>query len=85
MSFCPRIVVFEHGDLTERRHWDAYQEAYEAVLNRTSTDGAPWYVVPSDRKWYRNLVVSRVLIRHLERLEMSYPDPPADLPDIRVE
>ncbi|MCC5953736.1 MAG: polyphosphate kinase 2 family protein [Acidimicrobiia bacterium] len=76
---------FEHGDLSERLHWDAYQEAYEAVLNRTSTDAAPWYVVPSDRKWYRNLVVSRVLIRHLERLEMSYPDPPADLPDIQVE
>lgn len=76
---------FEHGDLTERQHWDAYQEAYEAVLNRTSTEVAPWYVVPADRKWYRNLVVSRVLIDHLERLELTYPDPPEDLPHIRVE
>jgi PPK2 family polyphosphate:nucleotide phosphotransferase len=50
------------GDWAERRYWDAYQEAYEEMLEKTSTDWAPWTIVPSDHKWYRNLVVARTLV-----------------------
>lgn len=64
---------FNPGDLKERELWKDYQSAYETVLNRTSTEFAPWYIVPSDRKWYRNLVISTVLIDTLKKLNMKYP------------
>lgn len=67
---------FEHGDVAERARWDDYQRAYEVALRRTSTVEAPWYVVPSDRKWFRNLVVSTVLIDTLEAMDLAYPEPP---------
>jgi PPK2 family polyphosphate:nucleotide phosphotransferase len=76
---------FRHGDLAERARWDDYRAAYEDVLSLTSTDHAPWYVVPADRKWYRNLVVSRVLIETLEGLGMTYPRPEGDLSGITIE
>jgi PPK2 family polyphosphate:nucleotide phosphotransferase len=76
---------FEHGDIDERKRWDDYQEAYEAAISKTSTDHAPWYIVPSDRKWYRNLVVSQVLIETLESLEMSYPEPAQGLENITID
>jgi len=66
---------FARGDLAERARWDDYVAAYEAALGRTSTPWAPWYVVPSDRKWYRNLVVGSVLVETLESLGMEYPEP----------
>ena len=75
---------FEHGDISERAHWDAYTAAYEAAISETSTDDAPWYVVPADRKWYRNLVVSQLLIDKLEALDMHYPEPIEGLEDIRL-
>jgi PPK2 family polyphosphate:nucleotide phosphotransferase len=75
---------FEHGDVSERAHWDAYTEAYEEAINETSTDAAPWYVVPADRKWYRNLVVSQLLIDKLEGLDMSYPKPIDGIEAIRL-
>jgi PPK2 family polyphosphate:nucleotide phosphotransferase len=70
---------FNPGDLEERRRWGAYMQAYEAVLGRTSTPWAPWYVVPADRKWYRNLVVASVLVEALESLQMAYPEPAEDI------
>ena len=57
---------FSANDVRERRNWDAYQEAYEDAVNLTSTQWAPWYVVPSDHKWYRNLVVARIVCATLE-------------------
>jgi PPK2 family polyphosphate:nucleotide phosphotransferase len=66
---------FSVGDLAERKRWDEYMAAYEAVLSKTSTEYAPWYIVPSDRKWYRNLVISHVIINALEGLNMRYPQP----------
>jgi PPK2 family polyphosphate:nucleotide phosphotransferase len=75
---------FEHGDVSERAHWDAYTEAYEEALSETSTPDAPWYVVPADRKWYRNLVVSQLLIDKLESLDMRYPKPIDGIEDIRL-
>jgi PPK2 family polyphosphate:nucleotide phosphotransferase len=64
---------FSAADLAERKFWSEYITAYEALLSRTSTAHAPWYVVPSDRKWYRNMAVATVLVEALEALDMKYP------------
>jgi PPK2 family polyphosphate:nucleotide phosphotransferase len=69
---------FSMGDVKEREYWDDYIRAYEEVLSRCSTPWAPWYVVPAEHKWYRNLVVSGTIVDALERLDMHYPPP---LPD----
>ena len=73
------------GDLDDRKLWKDYTEAYEDVLSRTSTDEAPWYVVPTNKKWYRNLVVATVLVDVLEKLDMRYPEPEEDLDGIVIE
>ncbi|MFP5489719.1 MAG: PPK2 family polyphosphate kinase [Acidimicrobiia bacterium] len=64
---------FRTGDLDDRRLWDDYQAAFTEALVETSTDDAPWYVVPADRKWVRNRVVARILQHHLERIDPQYP------------
>jgi polyphosphate kinase 2 (PPK2 family) len=76
---------FRVGDLAERRRWDDYIAAYEQAISETSTDLAPWYVVPANRKWYRNLVVSRVLLATLRGLDMRFPEPEEDLAGIVIE
>lgn len=73
---------YNPGDVEERKLWPAYQEAYQAVLDRTSTDYAPWFVVPCDMKWYSRLAVTELLIWALKGLEMTWP--PADF-DVRAE
>jgi PPK2 family polyphosphate:nucleotide phosphotransferase len=75
---------FARGDLAERERWEDYIDAYQEVLRRTSTGWAPWYVIPADRKWYRNLVISRVLVDTLESLDMRYPEPEEDLDGIVI-
>lgn len=75
---------FEHGDIAERAHWDAYTVAYQEAIAETSTEYAPWWIVPADRKWYRNLVVSEILIEALERLDMRYPEPAAGIENIVI-
>jgi PPK2 family polyphosphate:nucleotide phosphotransferase len=69
---------FSANDVRERRNWDAYQEAYEDAVNLTSTPWAPWHVVPSDHKWYRNLVVARIVCSALAELDPQWPDAPVD-------
>jgi len=64
---------FRVGDLKTRAKWDEYERAYEEALSRCSTDVAPWYVVPGNKKWYRNLIVSRILVELLEGLNMEWP------------
>jgi PPK2 family polyphosphate:nucleotide phosphotransferase len=64
---------FSKGDLNERKLWDDYQRAYEVALNRCNTEYAPWHIIPSDRKWYRNLTVSRLLLDTLRRLAPEIP------------
>lgn len=64
---------FDPGDIDDRSLWPAYQEAYGIALERTNTEVAPWHVVPSDRKWYRNLAVGRLLIDTLEGLGLRWP------------
>ena len=76
---------FSMGDLETRAQWSKYMVAFEEVLSRTSTDWAPWYVVPANRKWYRNLVVGRVLVDTLEGLDMSYPEPEDGLESVVIE
>jgi PPK2 family polyphosphate:nucleotide phosphotransferase len=75
---------FALGDLKERELWDDYQSAYEDVLNQTSTPWAPWYVVPANRNWYRNLVVGRVIVETLRGFDMKYPEPAEDLTGIVI-
>lgn len=73
---------YNPGDIDERLKWPAYQQAYQAMLDRTSTEYAPWHVLPCDRRWYSRLAVSELLIEALEGLDLSWP--PADF-DIEAE
>ncbi|MFJ3826922.1 PPK2 family polyphosphate kinase [Streptomyces sp. NPDC090046] len=74
---------FNLGDIAERSLWPAYQEAYELALERCSTDAAPWYVVPADRKWYRNWAISTLLLEHLEEIDPRYPKGDFDVEECR--
>jgi PPK2 family polyphosphate:nucleotide phosphotransferase len=75
---------FRRGDLDDRALWDDYMKAYTDALAKTSTDPAPWYVVPADRKWVRNLVVARILRDALERIAPQYPEPEDDVEGLVV-
>jgi PPK2 family polyphosphate:nucleotide phosphotransferase len=75
---------FNPGDLKDRALWKNYRAAFEDALSKCSTAWAPWHVVPANNKWYRNLVVSDILVQTLERLEMKYPEPPPGLDDIQI-
>ena len=77
-----RLFKYNPADVDERAFWDDYQTAYEQVLERCSTDVAPWYVVPADRKWYRNWAVSRLVTEALEQMAPQYP--PAEF-DVATE
>lgn len=70
---------FNPGDIDERELWDAYQEAYQAALDKTSTDSAAWYVVPANRKWYARLAVQQILLQHLRELDQPWPDADFDV------
>jgi polyphosphate kinase 2 (PPK2 family) len=76
---------FSLGDLDERKLWDDYQAAFEDMLNKTSSKHAPWYVVPANRKWYRDLIISTVLVETLKSLEMEFPKPKDDLTGVVIE
>jgi PPK2 family polyphosphate:nucleotide phosphotransferase len=76
---------FSPSDLKEREFWDQYIDAYEAMLHRCSTKDAPWYVIPADRKWFRNLAVSQIVCEELEAMDLKFPKPVADLSQIKVE
>lgn len=76
---------FNAGDLAERKLWSAYRKAYEDALEKTATAEAPWYVVPSDKKWYRNYVIASVLVGTLRGLDMKSPAVDFDPAAIRVE
>jgi PPK2 family polyphosphate:nucleotide phosphotransferase len=75
---------FEHGDLAERKRWPDYMKAYEEAIARTSSAHAPWHVVPADRKWARDFIVSRFVVDALEKLKMKYPDP-ADVEGVVID
>jgi PPK2 family polyphosphate:nucleotide phosphotransferase len=73
------------ADYAERKLWGDYIEAYEDALSRCSTDHAPWFVIPSNHKWFRNLAVARIIVEHLEAIKLAYPRPTVDIEHIRRE
>jgi PPK2 family polyphosphate:nucleotide phosphotransferase len=73
------------ADYKERNFWDDYMAAYEEALSRCSTKHAPWFVIPSNHKWFRNLAVARIVVEHLESLNMKYPKPTVDIEHVRGE
>jgi PPK2 family polyphosphate:nucleotide phosphotransferase len=75
---------FNSGDLLERKRWDEYMAAYEDAIRETSTDVAPWNIVPSNQNWYRNLVVAQTIVDTLKGLKMEYPQPREDLKGIVI-
>jgi PPK2 family polyphosphate:nucleotide phosphotransferase len=76
---------FNPGDLAERELWEDYRQAFEDVFERCSTKTAPWYIVPANKKWYRNVAVSDVIVSTMERWNMRYPEPAAGLDQLRIE
>ncbi|MBI3745817.1 MAG: hypothetical protein HY264_04715 [Chloroflexi bacterium] len=75
---------FKLGDLEERKRWDDYMAAYTDMLERCSTTAAPWYVIPSDHNWFRNLAVAEIVADTLEEMDPQYPPSPDVLPDTLV-
>ena len=71
------------SDYTERAFWDDYIRAFEDVFEATGTKAAPWYVIPSNHKWFRNLAVSQIMADTMEDLKLAFPKPTVDLADIR--
>jgi PPK2 family polyphosphate:nucleotide phosphotransferase len=72
-------------DFEERQHWDNYTEAYEEALKRCSTKQAPWYVIPSNRKWFRNYLVAELVVRALDNMRLKYPAPSVDVSQVVLE
>jgi polyphosphate kinase 2 (PPK2 family) len=68
------------GDLEERSRWDAYQAAFDDALTKTSTDRAPWYVIPANHKWFRDLAVATILAETIADLDPRYPPVADDVP-----
>jgi PPK2 family polyphosphate:nucleotide phosphotransferase len=71
------------ADYSERPHWDSYTRAFEDALSKCSTDPAPWFVIPANRKWFRNLVIAEIVADAMERLQMRFPAPSIDMDEIR--
>lgn len=76
---------FRRSDLDARAKWDDYMRAYEDALSKTSTAFAPWYVVPANKKWYRDWVIANVIVDTLKGLKMQYPSPEGNLSDVVIE
>jgi PPK2 family polyphosphate:nucleotide phosphotransferase len=76
---------FSVDDLKEREHWDEYIEAYEAMLQKCTAPHAPWYVIPANKKWFRNLAVSEIVLNELENMDLRQPKPTGDLSKIQFE
>ena len=66
------------ADFEERQYWDDYMDAYEDIFRHTSHKHAPWFLIPSDHKWYRNVTISGILVEALESLNLKYPEPTFD-------
>jgi polyphosphate kinase 2 (PPK2 family) len=75
---------FRVEDLETRSKWGAYQDAFSEAITRTSTEHAPWHVIPADKKWYRNWAAATILVDVLESLDLTYPEPEQDLSDVVI-
>jgi polyphosphate kinase 2 (PPK2 family) len=71
------------ADFNERKFWDDYMDAYEAALTRCNTPEAPWYIIPANKKWFRNLAVSHIIAETLEGMDMKFPKPAIDLTKLK--
>ncbi len=76
---------FSHEDLVKRRQWDAYQEAYDDMLNHCNTPWAPWRVIPADHKWYRNYAICRALVETFREMNPQYPPALPELSEVEVD
>lgn len=76
---------FNPDDLKDRARWDDFMEVYEDLIERTSTEHAPWYIIPADRKWYRNLVIARIMVDTLKGLDMKFPSSDWIAEDITID
>jgi PPK2 family polyphosphate:nucleotide phosphotransferase len=76
---------FSPADVKEREYWDQYIDAFQDMLHQCSTESAPWYVIPANHKWFRNLAVSQILCEELEAMSLKYPKPAEDLSAIKFE
>jgi PPK2 family polyphosphate:nucleotide phosphotransferase len=76
---------FNPADLETRMRWEDYMHAFEEAIDRCNKPWAPWYIVPANRKWYRNLVVSTAIVEAMEQLEMSYPPAPEGIEKIKID
>ena len=72
-----------HADYSERPYWDAYTEAFQDALSKCSTEVAPWFIIPANRKWARNLMIADIVAESLRGLDMRYPEPEVDMEEIR--
>lgn len=75
---------FNPDDLADRARWDEFMKAYEDIIAKTSTGHAPWFVVPADRKWYRNLCVARIMLDTMKRLDLRLPEVDWDPKEVRI-
>ena len=75
---------FSMEDIEKRKFWDDYRDAYEEMINQTSINSAPWYIIPADQKWYRNLAISKIIVGTIRELDPQYPSPEADLTGIEL-
>lgn len=75
---------FNPDDLSDRARWDDFQRVYEDLIEKTSTEQAPWFIIPGDRKWYRNLVVARIMVDTLRSLKMDFPKPDWDPSRVKI-
>lgn len=75
---------FSMGDLPVREQWDEYMAAYEDMLTRCNTNYSPWYIIPANRKWYRDLVVTRAIVEALDDMQLAYPPPEPGLENVVI-
>jgi polyphosphate kinase 2 (PPK2 family) len=73
------------SDYKEREYWDKYTDAYQDMMEKCSTKHAPWYLIPSNNKWFRNLAVSNIIWKTLEDMDLKFPKPTVDIEQIRKE
>lgn len=76
---------FEMADINERKLWDNYISAYEDAINNTNTQYAPWHIIPSNHKWYRNYIIAKILVDKLKSLNMKYPEPKIVVSKIKID
>ncbi len=84
IDFPEKNWKFSFDDLEKRKQWDDYMAAYEEMLHKTTSDKAPWYIIPSNQNWYRNLAIERVIVNTLRQLDPQYPPPEGDVSGIVV-